>query len=96
MVRLVTRGPSERATEEFANLLQADLQQALEARGLQTRVLGPAPAPIAKLRGKYRFHLLLLDHSGEQLRDAVQAATMNLQTPEEIQWIVDVDPLDML
>jgi primosomal protein N' (replication factor Y) len=96
MVRLVTRGPSERATAEFANHLLANLQQAVESRGLPTRLLGPAPAPIAKLRGKYRFHLLLLDQSGEQLRDAVQAATTDLETPEEIQWIVDVDPLDML
>jgi primosomal protein N' (replication factor Y) len=96
LVRLVTRGTSQQATEDFANHLQARVQQEVESRGCQTRILGPAPAPIAKLRGKYRFHLLLLDRSGEQLREAVRAATTDLQPPEEIQWIVDVDPLDML
>ena len=26
----------------------------------EVSLLGPAPAPIAKVRGQYRFHLLLL------------------------------------
>jgi hypothetical protein len=34
--------------------------------------------------------------SGESLRECVRSVSLALKTPPEIQWIVDVDPLDML
>ncbi len=60
------------------------------------RVLGPAPAPIAKLRGHYRFHIQVHGPDGAQLRRAVRDAADRLKPPDEVQWIADVDPLDML
>jgi primosomal protein N' (replication factor Y) len=60
------------------------------------RVLGPAPAPFPKLRGLYRYQIQLQGPDGEQLRQAVRQATSDLQVPEHVQWIADVDPLDML
>jgi len=61
-----------------------------------TRVLGPAPCPFARLRGKYRFQIQVQGPDGEKLRAAVRQATADLQPPEDVQWIVDVDPVDML
>ena len=60
------------------------------------RVLGPAPAPLTRLRGKFRFHLLLRSSESQALHDTIQAAIKDLKTPEEVQWVVDVDPGDML
>ena len=60
------------------------------------RVLGPAPAPMAKLRGSYRFQIQLQSADGELLRDVVRAATADLKPPDGVGWIVDVDPLDMM
>jgi primosomal protein N' (replication factor Y) len=60
------------------------------------RVLGPAPAPFQKLRGLYRYQIQLQGPDGDPLREAVRQATANLQVPEHVQWIADVDPLDML
>jgi primosomal protein N' (replication factor Y) len=60
------------------------------------RVLGPAPCPFARLRGKYRFQIQVQGPDGEKLRAAVRQATADLQPPEDVQWIVDVDPVDML
>jgi primosomal protein N' (replication factor Y) len=60
------------------------------------RVLGPAPAPISKLRGNYRFHIQLHGADGAQLRRAVRDAADRLKAPDEVQWIADVDPIDML
>jgi primosomal protein N' len=58
--------------------------------------LGPAPAPYAKLRGLFRFHFLVLAPDGDKLRAAVRDATRELAPPNDVQWIADVDPLDML
>ena len=60
------------------------------------RVLGPAPCPFARLRGKYRFQIQVQGPDGEPLRAAVAEATADLTPPDDVQWIVDVDPVDML
>ncbi len=96
MIRLVVRGPLEQATGEFAAHMAEQLRAALEEQQADARVLGPAPAPFARLRGKYRFQIQVQGPDAEQLRTAVHQATTNVQPPENIQWIVDVDPLDML
>jgi primosomal protein N' (replication factor Y) len=60
------------------------------------RVLGPAPAPIAKLRGNFRFHIQVHGPDDMQLRRAVRDAADRLKTPDGVMWIADVDPVDML
>ena len=56
MVRLIVRGPVEPTAEAFAEKLGSCATRC-RAAALVARVLGPAPAPIARLRGKYRFQL---------------------------------------
>lgn len=96
MVRLVVRGPVETAAHEFAAHLAERLGQHLAPLGTNARLLGPAPCPFAKLRGNFRFQIQLQAADGDALRNAVCAATEKLQPPEDVQWIVDVEPLDML
>jgi len=67
-----------------------------DAAATEVRILGPAPAPIGKLHGKFRFHTLLIGPDSEQLGRVVKSATADLPSPDEIQWAVDVDPVNML
>ncbi|MGL6194581.1 MAG: replication restart helicase PriA [Thermoguttaceae bacterium] len=60
------------------------------------RLLGPAPAPFAKLRNVYRFHLHVHVYDADFLRWAFKRASSGLKTPDEIQWMIDIDPMDML
>ncbi|HOM16709.1 MAG TPA: primosomal protein N', partial [Thermoguttaceae bacterium] len=96
MIRLVVRGPHPQPTAEFANLLAERIREQLTGVDPPARVLGPAPAPFAKLRGLYRYHIQLQSPDGEQLRKAVRKASEKVETPENIQWIADVDPVEML
>jgi primosomal protein N' (replication factor Y) len=96
MIRLVIRGPLETITGEFAALMARQLTDALQTLKTAARVLGPAPAPFARLKGKYRFQIQVQGPDGDKLRAAVQHSIAAIQTPEGVQWIVDVDPLDML
>jgi primosomal protein N' (replication factor Y) len=59
------------------------------------RVLGPAPAPLGKLRGEYRAQLLVKGNNRKRMREALQAA---LAARPDIQRrvVVDVDPLSVL
>jgi primosomal protein N' (replication factor Y) len=58
-------------------------------------VLGPAPAPLGKLRGEYRAQLLIKGMNRKRIREALQTA---LASRPELQRrvVVDVDPLSVL
>jgi primosomal protein N' (replication factor Y) len=96
MIRLVVRGPVEEVASQFAGHLGQRLTAALESLQAQARVLGPAPAPFSKLRGLYRFQIQLQSAEGDKLRQATRLVTADLKPPDDVQWIVDVDPVDML
>ena len=96
MIRLVARGLSKATTQQFVEGVQEQLQATIDATGVQVRVLGPAEAPIAKIRGKFRFHMLLHGPNESDLRDTVRTATSKVRQPSDVQWIVDVDPQNML
>jgi primosomal protein N' (replication factor Y) len=96
MARLVIRGPSETIVAEFSDYLADRIREAVNRHGASVRILGPAPAPIEKLRGKHRFQIQLQSRETDLLLTALRDATTDLKPPEDVQWIVDVDPLDML
>jgi primosomal protein N' (replication factor Y) len=99
MVRLVIRGPVEEPALAFAEHLAETIRQASAELGGEIRLLGPAPAPIGKLRDLYRFQIQCQSTDGEPLRAAIRRAIEAIERdkpPREIQWIVDIDPLDMM
>ncbi len=96
MVRLVVRGPVASAANAFAELVAERVQSEATQAGLTARVLGPAPAPIAKLRGHFRFQIQAQAVDGVALREAVRRTLSELKPPEDVVWTADVDPQDMM
>jgi primosomal protein N' (replication factor Y) len=95
VVRFVVRSGHEQAAADWA----ANIAERLRAEAGGTpaiRVLGPAPAPIARLRDRFRWHVQAHGPDPAVLRDLVRRATATLQTPGAVAWIVDVDPVEML
>ncbi len=90
MVNAVVRGRSS----------QAAMNDARELAGLLRGqpgflVLGPAPAPLARLRGQHRAQLFLKGDHRRAMRDAVVNA-LNVRPDLRRRVSVDVDPLSML
>ena len=83
-------------TEQFADQIGERIEAAIAADSVDARLLGPVEAPIAKLQDKYRFHMLVTGTAIDVMRVVVNSATDGIKPPGEVQWIVDVDPLDML
>jgi primosomal protein N' (replication factor Y) len=97
MIRLVVRGASRAASHALAEELARRLRERATAHTpTPMRVVGPATAPMAKLRNEYRYQIQLHSVDGELLRGLVRAATEGVKAPEGVHWIVDVDPLDMM
>ncbi|ANU08340.1 primosomal protein N' [Paraurantiacibacter namhicola] len=55
-------------------------------------VLGPAPAPMALLRGRYRYRLLLNARRSAELQDVIRKWLGALDFPRGVRVHVDVDP----
>ena len=55
-----------------------------------------APAPLEKLKGNYRFQLLLRGRSAQKLSRAVRAVLAKLTLPADVLVAVDVDPLQLM
>ena len=78
--------------EAVANAARAVLRD-----GVRLEVLGPSPAPIARLRGRYRFMCLLKGDDEEALRLASKAAlAAGRGLPREVQMALDARPVNML
>ena len=62
------------------------------------RLLGPSPAPIEKLQGKFRFHLLVRCENRKLLRAALARAlaAAPLAKGGRVGRIVDVDPMSVM
>jgi len=96
MIRVIVRGPVDRMAQEFTGDLAARFKRDMKQLTGPNRLLGPAPAPIAKLRGLHRYHLQLQTSDGAALRAIIRQVITEVPRPPDVQWIADVDPLEML
>ena len=60
-------------------------------------VLGPAPAPLARLRNRYRFRVMMRSADRIALRAAARAIVKRIpDVPRSVRVVVDVDPVQLL
>ena len=93
--RLGTISPWSSKATDIAHLCGLAAVRRIERGGLHggVRITGPAPAPFERLRGEWRFQLLLRAPSGAAVRRAV-AAALGDRPAGEIS--ADVDPYHLL
>jgi len=65
-------------------------------RGAGIEVLGPAPAPMALLRGRFRRRLLLKAARGTNLQAVLTSWLARVEVPPSVRVVVDVDPYSFL
>lgn len=60
-------------------------------------ILGPAEAPLSKLKGQYRYHVLLKGSKGQILHNFLKQLMGNEKwIPPRCRIVVDIDPLHLL
>ncbi|MGN3973561.1 primosomal protein N' [Tsuneonella sp. SYSU-LHT278] len=55
-------------------------------------ILGPAPAPLALLRGRHRYRFLLNARRSAQVQDVIREWLDSLKFPQGVRVAVDIDP----
>jgi len=89
--------PGEERAREVAGELAGRLRALAAPAGDRVEVLGPAPAPLSRLRGKYRWQTALKGPDGELLRQIARAAKEELSGRSAPGYVtIDVDPISML
>jgi len=68
------------------------------ARGLAVEVLGPAPAPIARIKDRWRWHVVLRSADARVLGQVVRygARHAGARLPSDVRVVLDRDPASLL
>ena len=91
LAAMILSAPSAQQVDEIA--LQI-IQQAPNGEGVE--VFGPAPAPIAVLRGRHRRRFLVKSPKNIDLSAYMAAWIARLRLPNAVRMSVDIDPYSFL
>jgi primosomal protein N' (replication factor Y) (superfamily II helicase) len=97
LATLLVTGADEAQVERAAVALGDVTRGAADTR--EVTVLGPAPAALARLRGRHRWHVLLKGADGARVREVAAAGlewAESKSRPAGVRIAVDVDPGDVL
>lgn len=97
LLRILISGLTEKKTMERVDYLRELLKIEIEKEDMELEVLGPSPAPISFLKGRYRHHMVL---KGLVLKDLQYLAykirkEMGILSTEP-RVIIDVEPQSLL
>ncbi|MFO0950216.1 MAG: primosomal protein N' [Isosphaeraceae bacterium] len=95
LVRVIARGPDEPIVRDYLEALTNAFREAAPPGGA-VRVLGPAPAPVVKIRNLYRYHTRLVAPGPKPLQELIHAVPPTVPIPNGVELALDVDPVSML
>jgi primosomal protein N' (replication factor Y) len=100
LARVIVRSRDQEAaaafSERLAAALQAVLAAPLEGTPPEVRLLGPAEAPVFRLKGYFRYHFQLQSPSPGTLHQVLRAVLPTLRPPAGVEFTLDIDPFNML
>ncbi len=95
MVRIICRGPKQQQVRDYMDGLGRELRGLCRGQGGKPVVLGPAPAPVAKIKHRHRMHIIVKAADSATIHSLLQSVT-DLNGPSGAKVIVDIDPLSMV
>jgi primosomal protein N' (replication factor Y) len=96
LARVIIRGTDEQAALAEARRMADLVRSAIAAHSSPVRILGPAPAPVARLKGSFRFHFQLSAAVLEDIQQVWRAVlSEGLKTPANVEYAIDMDPINL-
>jgi primosomal protein N' (replication factor Y) len=97
LAKLVLDGRSSEEVESVAeDLSQRFEREASRCKELNITVLGPAPAPLHRLRGRYRWQIVLKSLVPRACQRLISAVLEGRFVQHGVRIAVDIDPIDMM
>ncbi len=92
LARIVLRGEKDENVKEKSIHISEKLREAIKLYGGKADILGPAPAPIARVKDKYRWHIIVKADNIEKVRMVLKNIVNENRQSKKVQIIIDVDP----
>ena len=86
---IVLSGPDLQPVFDVANRL---VRNAGALRQLGAEIFGPAPAPVARVRGRHRVRLLVKAPKGAPIQPVLAAWRNSVKLPNNMRISIDIDP----
>ena len=96
LVALQFSSTAASAVEKDADAAAELLRRLREAQRCRVEVLGPATAPLGKVRGRYRWQILLKGTNRQELHRLVQRFRQEFRPTATVRLAVDIDPVELL
>ena len=93
MVCLTCRGPD---ADQVAKLIQQVADGMTAAKLTSVVMSGPAPSPLAKLKGQYRYQLLFRARQASRITRPLRGVIREISWPKTVHYAVDVDAMDFM
>lgn len=91
LAAIIVSGADRSLTERMANYLGT-----ISPNTDTISTLGPAPAPIHMLRGRYRYRLLLKTHKNIKIQAIIKDWLGKVNCPKSVRINVDIDPYSFM
>lgn len=95
LARIVIRGKAEDTVDEASDQLAEILKKTGAEKFPKIMVLGPSPAPLTKIGGNYRYHIILKSSKLKDLTALIKTALDSFKS-KAVYVEIDIDPVDML
>lgn len=90
MINIVIRCREEEKAKASAQALVKIINQ--ESKTFTINMLGPSVMPVAKLRGFYRYGIIIKDNNVFRVNTVLRKSFKKWKTPSKVKITVDVDP----
>ena len=99
MARLLLRGKNENEVIDAAHNISNHLEILQTDKFPDVKILGPAPAPLSKIDGKFRWHFMFRCKDVDLISELLQSLINDLPSEiksKAIECIIDIDPTNTL
>lgn len=98
IIRLVASSKNMFRSERLCQEIALKLNEITDKQGISERleILGPAPCLIGRIKDEYRFQIIIKNRLEERGHFFITSFIQKIIIPDDIKFIVDIDPIDML
>jgi primosomal protein N' (replication factor Y) len=95
MARVILRSLDEKLVAAESKRIVQAIREIIKEKGIPVRVLGPAPAPITRLRKYYRYHFQMTSEEIATIQELWRHCVPLLKVASDVELTIDVDPVDL-
>jgi primosomal protein N' (replication factor Y) len=95
LARLLARGRRVDTVAKTLGEIAAGLRDTIARSNLAVSLLGPAEAPLQKIGGNYRHHVILKTRDMDAMRTLIRSAKSHV-IPRDVYLEIDIDPYDLM